>query len=241
MSTPFALQQAGTPPVDGETVHLVDVLKAVKRSTELGIESSFPCTVVAFDPNTMKVDITRDFTRERYSGDGTVEVPSLTMKGVRIHHDGEGRVGGGYLTFPIKAGDKGRFVIQDRYVGTWGGTGTPAVPALKHTHKAPDGFFVPGLRDDSRKIPSFDSVAAVLESTLIKLGANASEAAVLGDTLKTWADSLVVWGSAHTHAYLIPPSTVPIPTSPPVNPLIPADPDPAPLAPDFLSKKVSIE
>lgn len=242
MSSPFALQQAGTPPVEGQTIRFVDVFKAAKRATELGLEVSFPCTVEAFDPDAMKVDITRDFIRDRYTGapydtDRTTPVESLTMKGVRIHHDGEGRPGGGYLTFPIKVGDKGRFVIQDRYTGTWGSTGTPAVPALKHTHKAPDGFFIPGLRDDSRKIPSFDNVAAVLEATMIKLGANATEAAVLGVTMKAWADSLVSWATAHTHTYVTSPGVLTL-TSNPATLVIP---DPAPITTDFLSTKVKIE
>ena len=86
-------------------------------------------------------------------------------------------------------------MIQDRYTGTWGGTGTPAVPALKHTHKAPDGFFIPGLRDDSRKIPSFDNVAAVFESALIKLGANATQgSARLGDATSA-AAGMLTWMS----------------------------------------------
>lgn len=238
MSTPVALENAATPPPPGKKVRPVDVWLAAKRATELGLEVSFPCTVVAFDSTTMKVSITRDYIRDRYTADVTAPVPSLVMEGVRVHHDGEGRVGGGYLTWPIQPGDKGRFVIQDRYTGTWGVAGTPAIPAIKHTHKAPDGFFVPGLRDDSRKIPSFDSVAAVLESTFIKLGASATEAAVLGVTMRAWADDFVTWASTHTHTYNPGPGA-PVITTPPTS--APGVPDPAPITTNFLSSKVSIE
>lgn len=234
MSVPTQLQSARIPSRQDPT--LTDLGYAIKRSSSLETEVSYPCTVVAFDSVAMTVDIVDDILHERYTADGTAIDPQVVIKGVRVKFEGQGRPGGGYLTWPIAAGDKGTFEVQDRDIGKWATTGQANTPTLRFAHRSPAGFFKPGARDDTRKIPSFDPVACVLEATLIKLGTSATEAAVLGLTLKAYVDGLKAYIDAlvlPVSGSLTPAGAVTGTAGPPVVP--------SPVVPDFLSNKVQIE
>lgn len=232
MPVPRRLQTARIPP--RRDPKLVDLILAAKRATEVGLYVSFPATVLTFDPTTQFVNVTPDFLEVVYTDDSEqVQEPGEI---VSVPVQSPGASSGGYLTFPVKPGDKGLIHVTDRSLEQWLEDGEQRDPTLGHTHRQIDAVFVPNLRDQSRAIPSFDPTAAVLEETMIKLGASAVEAAVLGATFKSWADSFVLWTAEHTHLVPLPTPAMPTSTAPPTEePLIPTVP------PSILSTKVKIE
>jgi len=227
--TSQALQTALIPPRKGR--RLVHALQAAVRKTKLELNVAYPCEVTAFDPTTQLVNVVVDFSHVLSSDDVEQPLEPETLENILVSFEGQARPSGGYLTFPIAAGDKGYVTVFDRSVDRWIDTGIGGDPQLRHTHSRIDGVFKP-LRDLTRSIPSFDEAAAVLEHSCIKLGMGATEAAVLGDIMKAWADSFVTWASTHTHTYSPGPSP-PAPTTPPLSS--------PPSTTSFLSSKVKID
>jgi hypothetical protein len=225
---PQELQTARIPP--RKQIRLIDVFQAAKRATEMGLSVSFPATVVSFNSTTQQVDVTPDFLAVRYTEDGTQIHPPVRLVNLPVRFEGQGASGGGYMTFPVEPGHKGHVVVSDRSLEKWLTSGKQDAPGLPQTHVEVDGVFNTGLRDQSRAIPSFDPVAAVLEHTMIKLGASAAEAAVLGNTLVTWIGQLDGWLTAHIHTA---PGGVGGPTTPPT--VLPVPP-----LPNILSAKVKV-
>lgn len=213
------------------------------RSVAQDLSVAYPCEVVKFDPETQLVDVRVDFSHvlnldvlqqvkgfqaqsiDDKAGISQVALEPDIMVNILVSFEGQGRKNGGYITFPIAEGDKGYVTVFDRSVDRWMSAGQGGDPAFSHTHNRIDGVFKP-VRDISRAIPNFDGAAAVIEHACIKLGMDATEAAVLGDILNEYIDDLKFYLDAHTH---------PAPggaTSAPTNP--------SPTIPDFLSDQVKI-
>lgn len=232
--TSNALQTAMIPPRKGKRGSLTDLAQTVVRKTKLELYVAYPCTVRSFDETTQTVEVVVDFSHVLANDESEDTLPAEVIPNIGVKFEGEGKSGGGYLTFPVEPGDKGYVVVFDRSIDRWREKGEGGDPILRRTHNRIDGVFRPGLRDLSRVLSNFDATAAVLEHTCIKLGANATEAAVLGDTLKTFMDAFQSWASGHTHLVTGVTSGMSATTSnPPTNP--------PPTVPDFLSAKVKID
>jgi len=216
-----------------QDARLVDVLRSLKRSIELGLSVSFVATVTKFDDTTQLLEVTPDFYDVIRTDDNVSVQDPFPFPNLLISFEGQGRVGGGYLSFPVSPGDKGYVTVSDRSLDLWIEDGKGRDPGLNHTHQRIDGIFKP-IRDKTRAIPNFDQTAAVLEHMCIKLGANATEAAVLGDTMRAWADNLVSWAGTHTH--LVPGVTVGMGSTTSNTPT-----NPPPSTTNFLSDKVKID
>ena len=225
--TSNALQTAMVPPRKGKRGTLSDLAQTVVRKTKLETYVAYPCTVTKFDATTQTVEVEVAFSHVLANEASEDTLPAETIPNISVAFEGEGRTDGGYLTFPITPGDKGYVVVFDRSIDRWRQRGEGGDPLLRRAHNRIDGVFRPGLRDLSRVLANFDATAAVIEHTCIKLGADANEAAVLGDTLKTFIDSFRGWAAAHTHP--APGGATSAPTTLP------------PTVPDFLSDKVKID
>jgi len=210
---------------DTKTPELIDPLLALRRSIMLDLRVSFPVTVSQVGPGGTKVDVMPDHLAVTYTDDGEQTQPAITIPGVPVWVYGQGAVGGAYLQFPVRVGDKGLVIVGDRDLSDWYEGGIPAPPPHYRAHSVSDSVFLPGLRDSTRA-QAEDPSAAVLEALIIKLGANATEPAALAATLAAFLGQLVVWLGTHTH-------TAPVPVGPPALP--------PPTLPDITSKKVFIE
>lgn len=215
---------------------MVHALQAAVRKTKLEVNVAYPCEVTKFDPTTQLVEVRVDFSHVLSNDDSEVTLEPEILVNMLVSFEGQARVGGGYLTFPIAAGDKGYVTVFDRSVERWTTRGEGGDPQFRHTHSRVDGVFKP-VRDVSRAIPNFDGAAAVLEHSCIKLGMGADEAAVLGDILRSYLGDLKSYIDLHIH---MAPSGV---TGPPIalDPPNPPAPAPSPLIPNFLSGKVKID
>ncbi|WP_448952122.1 Gp138 family membrane-puncturing spike protein [Labrys neptuniae] len=76
-----------------------------------------------------------------------VDMPVLND--VRIHHMSGGGV---TITTPIKSGDEGIVVFSSRPIDTWAQSGGAQQQVDQRMHSLSDGFYIPGVRSDARKI-----------------------------------------------------------------------------------------
>lgn len=74
--------------------------------------------------------------------------------------------GGAFLTFPIKAGDTGLVLFNDREISTWMQTGQKTYPQNQRTHDLSDGIYFGGIRNLLNVIANYNtSVCSLTDST----------------------------------------------------------------------------
>ena len=196
---------------------LVDALRVVVDKVNLESSVAYPCSIVSFDATNQLAEVEVAFADVVQNDDGDRALAPMRVPNILVAFEGQSESGGGFLTFPVLPGQRGYVTVFDRSIDRWRLRGEAGDPTMRHTHQRIDGVYKSGLRDKSRTIPNFDQTAAVLEHTMIKLGASAAEAAVLGTTMKAWADSFVAWGTTHVHPFIGLPSGGTGSTSVPLN------------------------
>ena len=212
---------------------LADVIREAQRRSAMEISVAYPAEVVSFDPDTQLASVRCDFSHVFRDDGGEQVLSPEVLPNIMVAFEGATPLPqfeweGGYLSFPVPRGSKGWVTVFDRSVERWTSTGDGGDPGSARAHARIDGVFKPGLRDVTRAIPNFDNFAAVLESQLIKIGAGATEAAVLGSTMRQWAIELTNFITAHTHSGVQPGAGVS------------GTSGLAPTVPNFLSTKVRI-
>ncbi len=192
---------------------LVDVISAASRSTELDLRVCFPATVTEVQDGGARVKLLPDIKDVINTETGEEIIEQVELSEMPVWTYGQGAADGGYMQFPVRKGDKGMVIVNDRSIGGWYETGIPDQPAGYHTHNVIDGIFIPGLRDSTRALAQ-DSTAAVLEHDSIKLGAAAAlEAARKTDAVDATPE-MIVWMEAVAAAILaIPGPKIPFPAS----------------------------
>lgn len=118
---------------------LYDVCQQLKEDVFSTLRVCVPGEVVSFD-GTKRTAVVKVLLK-RSLPNGTLvdykqllDVPVITYQG-----------GGGFLQFPIAAGDQGLVIFADRNIGSWfqNGDNSP-MPDLR-AHNISDGFFLPGI------------------------------------------------------------------------------------------------
>lgn len=204
-------QSALLPPRKNST--LADMVRFAIRANNLDMSVAFPGTVTDFDTVTNLLHVEIDFSDILQLSIGEQILDAKVLPNILLSIPGEGKSGGGYLTFPVSIGDKGHVTVFDRSVDRWIERGEGGDPEFRHTHNRIDGVFTPGLRDKSRAIGvDYDQSAAVLEHDLIRLGKNSAlGAARKTDTTSADVDMLVwilaVNAALNTLGIVVPPPT----------------------------------
>lgn len=137
--------------------------------------SSFNCvslaTVNTFDPSTQTANLTINYVRvfknanpnlpnpapDGQTSNVLLPYPALIQCPVFILQGG-----GAYLTMPIKAGDTGLVLFNDREITTWLQTGQVAPPQNQRTHDLSDGIYFGGIRNLLNVITNYNTNAASL-------------------------------------------------------------------------------
>jgi microcystin-dependent protein len=100
--------------------------------------------------------------------------------------------GGSYLTFPIKAGDTGVVLFNDREISTWMQTGQITYPQNPRTHDLSDGIYFGGIRNILNAIQNYNtSVCSLTDSTGERLEISGTGKVYFGSTLPSgylWCD-----------------------------------------------------
>ena len=176
---------------------LAAILRVVLRSSRLKVRTCIPATVVSYNATTQRARIRFDVLTKRHTTRGAVKNPPQILD-LPVHFP---RTSFGYLAFPVFPDDKGHVIVCDRAIQTWmENGGLPDDPGLLRTHNWMDGIFEPGLHPNDKPISGLTANdAVVLEGILIKLGAGATQAAVLGTAFSTLYNDLVTKFNAHIH------------------------------------------
>lgn len=193
---------------------LADVIAAASRNDSLDLRVCFPATVTEVQDGGARVKLTPDIKNVLATETGELIVEQIELSEIPVMTYGQGAADGGYLQFPVRIGDKGMVIVNDRNIGGWYENGLPDQPAGYETHTVSDGVFWPGLRDSTRALTQ-DPTAAVLEHDSIKLGKAATlGAARTGDAVAA-ATSMATWIGAVITAFAALP--IPIVVAPPAD------------------------
>ena len=172
---------------------LADLVAATRRGTDLDLRVCFPATVTEVQDDGARVKVTPDIKNVLASEDGEQVIEQIELSEIPVWTYGQGAVGGGYLQFCVRVGDKGWVIVNDRSIDGWYENGLPAQPAGYQTHDITDGIFMPGARDSTRALAQDPSGSAVFEDTSIKIGANASLGAARTTDAVQPTELMAVW------------------------------------------------
>lgn len=196
-------------------VTLTELLERLREVTSLGLRVAVPATVVKYDAEKQRADVTIAFLPVvKVQGKEIPEKP-LPLPSVPVAWP---RTSAGYLTFPLVAGDTGLVVFCDRSLDQWKSQGKPDDPKMSRTHDLSDGIFLPGAHHDLNPItPATDLGATVLHGdSSILLGRSATSFLAKADLVLSELQSIVTQFNTHTHPHPQGPTSPP--TAPMTNP-----------------------
>lgn len=181
-----------------ENPELSDLLRIHKRNIMLQLRTSTIARVISFNPGTQTVELTVENPPVALDplrpNAAPLPQPPIVLKNIPVAFPVSGpSAAPSYFTVPIKPGDTGELIIQDRDPNNWLKSGLVADPVNRATHNLAYGVFHPGVRPQAERITNYDIVATVVEGPEIKVGRMATLAAAR-QTDKTSADtSMQIW------------------------------------------------
>ncbi len=182
----------------------------IRRAIQAHMEelhTAMPVRVISYNASRETVDLVPQF-RRALRNDPQATDP-FTLEDLPTFPDvpvawASGGGGSHYITFPLAKNDTGFAIFCERDLGVWRSTGQPGTTGDQRTHSLAGGVFVPALRPNKEKLGS-NKVHAnklVIGSEVFMGDANAPEAAVKGDALKTYSDG-------HFHSSAMGPTGIP--------------------------------
>lgn len=163
--------------VDGASpLEQLDGLLALhRRGIELDLRVSAPGTVLSFNPATRRADVMLAFLPVIYVEDEEVPQAPIVCPQVPVLMQGDAL---SYVNTPILPGATGLVVFADRCLARFLLSGVPEDPINGRTHSLGDGLFIPCPIGSA--VAPVDPTGTVVEGPLVKLGAAATQPAVLG-------------------------------------------------------------
>lgn len=165
--------------VDGASdLEQLDGLLALhRRGLELDLRVSAPGTVLSFNPATRRADVMLAFLPVLYVEDEEIPQAPIVCPQVPVLMTGDTI---SYVRAPILPGATGLVVFADRCLAKFLIDGVPGDPINGRTHSLGDGLFIPCPIGPTAAAQPVDPTGIVVEGTLVKLGAAATQPAVLG-------------------------------------------------------------
>lgn len=165
--------------VDGASdLEQLDGLLALhRRGLELDLRVCSPATVLSFNPATRRADVTLAFLPVLYVEDEEIPQAPIVCPQVPVLMLGDTI---SYVRAPILPGATGLVVFADRCLAKFLLDGAPGDPINGRTHSLGDGLFIPCAIGPTALAQPVDPTGIVVEGTLVKLGAAATQPAVLG-------------------------------------------------------------
>lgn len=130
---------------------LYEALSVVVESKLREVWTALPGFIDAYDPSTQTATVRTTVKAEVVGEDGAstwVDLPQL------IHCPVLFSSGGGFtLTFPLVAGDECLVVFSSRCIDGWWQSSGSQQPPDGRTHDLSDGFVLPGVRSQPKRLP----------------------------------------------------------------------------------------
>lgn len=138
-------------------------LQAALQGWQADMWTALPGILQSFDAAKMTASVQPAIQGRKRAQDGTtsnISLPVLTDCPVIFP------AGGGYaLTFPLGSGDEGLLVFGSRCIDAWWSQGGVQPQAEMRMHDLSDGFFIPGVFSQPRKLSNVSTSAAVLRTS----------------------------------------------------------------------------
>lgn len=192
--------------VADEEVTLDELIDLGVSNRLIDLHTAFPAKVESYDKDQQTVDVVPQFNRSLPDGQGnfvTEKLPKLADVKVCFP-----RVGGFFLSLPIKAGDYVLIVCAQRNIGAWRSTGDQGDPGDLGMHTLDGAVAIPGIFPDSKSLQHADGTNMVLGSDAdgnsrieikpsggINLGAGASKGVARKDDNLTASAAMAAWAS----------------------------------------------
>ncbi|MDN7790436.1 Gp138 family membrane-puncturing spike protein [Burkholderia contaminans] len=126
------------------------------RGELLKVRTAFPGVVVSFDGDARTAVVRAAIDAQLADGSGA-ELPLLVDVPVSFP------TGGGFvIEWPLKAGDEGQVIINDRCIDGWFASGRNGPPLDLRMHDLSDASFIPGIRSKPNVPGGFDAGALVI-------------------------------------------------------------------------------
>lgn len=168
--------------VDGASdLEQLDGLFALnRRGIELDLRVAAPATVLSFNPLTRRADVMLAFLPVLYVEDEEIPQAPIVCPQVPVLMLGDSV---SYVKAPILPGSTGLVIFADRCLAKFLLDGVPGDPINGRTHSLGDGLFLPCAIGPTAT--PVDPTGIVVEGALVKLGAAATQPAVLGTAYAT--------------------------------------------------------
>lgn len=160
-----------------------EVIARALESRLLDVWTATAGEVVTYDATARKADVRPTLRRPIFSKDGELvqeDLPIIPAVPVLFL-----RAGSTLITFPISSGTTGLLIFLHLPVDNWLVKGEASDATDLRLHHPGSAVFLPGLSPDTNATSQGADPALVLESTAIKLGANATAFAARADLVAT--------------------------------------------------------
>lgn len=155
---------------------LSDLLDLLKKEIMLGLNCHHVGTVQSFDPSTMTVTASINYTKTFFQLNPTsgkyvpVQVNYAPVLKAPIVSLGGGPVN---LTMPIAKGDECLLMFNDRDMDNWFSAGTTTQPvATSRLHSFTDAFCLVGVKSIPNVLKAYDTVRALITNGNAAVGIN---------------------------------------------------------------------
>lgn len=122
------------------------------------LRTALPGRVVSFDPE-RQTAVIEAMTHQVLQDGASAAIPPLLDVPVQFP-----RAGGFVITFPVKAGDEGQIIINDRCIDGWWQSGAGGAPLAHRLHDLSDATFIPGITSLPHVVRDFATDAVVLRN-----------------------------------------------------------------------------
>jgi hypothetical protein len=178
------------------TPQLTQVLKDAMERRLTEVHTAMPGIVESFDPLTMTCTVQPAIKRKYQDAVLATSLPLINKVPVCFP-----RGGGAYISVPLAQGDTGLIVFSERSIDLWQSLGGTIDPLDARKHHLSDAIFIPGLAPLTSPILNGSAEDLVIslerlfpncsirlkpDGTILIGSSGSTEAAVLGNVLKTY-------------------------------------------------------
>lgn len=149
------------------TPTLIQTLQAVIDASLCELHTALPCEIVSYD-YAKNLAVVQPVLKRKYKNeDEAVELPTISNVPVSFQ-----RMGPAHLRLPIKPGQTGQLVFNERSIDGWLVSGGKIDPQDPRKHSLSDAVFYPGLNPTNKSMASSaaeDSVELKLNGAYLEI------------------------------------------------------------------------
>lgn len=156
-----------TTDVRKNTPTLIQTLQAVIDANLCELHTAMPCEIVSYDYAKNLAVVKPSLKRKYKNEDEAVELPTISNVPVSFQ-----RMGPAHLRLPIKPGQTGQLIFNERSIDSWLVSGGKIDPLDPRKHSLSDAVFYPGLAPNNKKMSSSaaqDSIELKLNNAYLEI------------------------------------------------------------------------